>query len=437
MKKYLAVLLVLLILGPAVLFAGGRSGGASGSTGDSEKVVLQVFHYMIQATKQAGNAKVQEAFTKKYPNVTFENNVYNQGSDYFPQLSTALASGEQPNIMQGNAGLYPDVINNGFAMDLTNNPVLKRLNIPTGDLGDVSANGIVYSFPVDIKTWGVFYNVDIFERLGLKVPTTHSELLAVCKKIADAGIDPWIHTFSDAVFGDIEMRNTVWPRALDAGDKDLFDALMTGRKKLSDYPYFMEGLRVWQQRMQWARRDAMANSQDKSLELFVSGQGAMLYTGSWNIGDIVEKTANTKFRFDFFLAPIDENPRSQKLNVQVDQAFMVNPKAKNANVALQFMEFWMTEGALIWSEETMMPLVSGQVSDKLLPVVRSIAAIKGSGNIAHYGDFTKPFNAEFTTAWRRGLTAFAESCVTGGNMTPAQAQANVQALFDNIIATSR
>ena len=31
------------------------------------------------------------------------------------------------------------------------------------------------------------------------------------------------------------------------------------------------------------------------------------------------------------------------MNVQVDQAFMVNPKAENADVALDFMEYWVTD----------------------------------------------------------------------------------------------
>lgn len=401
-------------------------------------VVVQVFHYMLQTTKQAGLKDVQAAYTKLHPNVTFKNIFYNQGTDYFPQLSTALASGEVPEIIMGNPGLYPDVVKEGFAMDLTENKVIKGLNLPKGDLGDVSSNGKIYGFPIDFKTWGVFYNVGIFEKLGLKVPTKQSELLEVADKIKAAGIDPWIHAFKDAVMGDIEMRNTVWPRALAAGNTDLFDSLMTGKKKFADYPYFLEGLKVWQQRMKYYRADALANNQDKSLELFVSGKGAMLYTGSWSVGDLVAKIpAGSDFKFDFFVAPIDEDGASQKLNVQVDQSFMVNPKSKNAAVALDFMEFWITNGATTWSETTLLPLTTGKTSDKLLPLVKTLSSIKASGKIAHYGDFTKPFNTEFTTAWRKGLNEFAESCMTGGTMTPQQALEKLQKYFDDIIAKNK
>ena len=405
---------------------------------EDEEVVIQVFHYMIQTTKQAGLDAVEAAYSALHPNVKFENIMYNQGTDYFPQLSTALASGELPEVIMGNPGLYPDVVAEGFAMDLTDNEVIASLNLPAGDLGDVSADGKIFGFPIDFKTWGAFYNVGIFNELGLEVPTTQAELIAVCEALEAAGIDPWIHSFADAVFGDIEMRNTVWPRALAAGDNDLFESLMSGDSKLADYPYMLEGLQVWQQRMQWHRPDALANNQDKSLELFVAGEGAMLYTGSWGVGDLVSKIPDgSDFEFNFFIAPIDDDPDSQKLNVQVDQSFMVNPKSEYAEQALDFMEFWITDGSTVWSETTLLPLTTGATSEELLPLVKTLAEIKASGNIAHYGDFTRPYNTEFTTAWRKALNEFAESTMTDGGMTPEECLENMQAYFDDIIATNK
>ena len=43
------------------------------------------------------------------------------------------------------------------------------------------------------------------------------------------------------------------------------------------------------------------------------------------------------------------------MNVQVDQSFMVNPQAENADVAVDFMEYWLTQG-IAWSEISQMPL---------------------------------------------------------------------------------
>ena len=120
------------------------------------------------------------------------------------------------------------------------------------------------------------------------------------------------------------------------------------------------------------------------------------------------------------------------MNVQVDQSFMVNPQAENADVAVDFMEYWLTQG-IAWSEISQMPLNTGVVSDKLDPLVRTLAELKASGNIAHYGDFTMPLSTAFTTAWRAELTRSAESVLTGGDMTVEQCIENLQAAFDEVI----
>ena len=39
-----------------------------------------------------------------------------------------------------------------------------------------------YAFAAGFQTGGIFYNRDVFSRLGLKVPTTTTELLALCSR---------------------------------------------------------------------------------------------------------------------------------------------------------------------------------------------------------------------------------------------------------------
>ena len=395
-----------------------------------EEITITVFHYMAQDAKQAGLDAIEHAYSEQHPNVKFQNVYYNQGTDYFPQLSTALSSGQQPNVIMGNPGLYPDLVEEGYIMDLTDNQMIKDMNLPAGDLGDVSANGRIYGFPIDFKTWGVFYNTKIFADNGLEAPNTLTELNELQDKLVSLGIDPYVHSFNDAVYGDIEWRNTFWTRAIAAGDTDIFERLMNGDAKWVDLPYAAEALNNIALRLKNARADAMSNTQDMALEVFCSGGAAMRYDGSWNIGSMLNK--NPQFEIGFFLVPIDDEG-SAKLNVQVDQSFMVNQQAEHADVALDFMEYWLSQG-VAWSEISQMPLNTGVVSDKLLPMVRTLAEIKKSGDIAHYGNFTKPLTSAYTTALRTELTSFVESCITGGGMTVEQALANLDAAFADVRA---
>lgn len=446
MKKTLALMLAVVMMlslaacgGSSVASTSSAAGSEadSSSTGDAETkdVTITVFHYMTQSTKQVGLDAVEQAFAAEHPEyaITWDNVSYNQGTDYFPQLQTALASGDQPEVIMGNPGLYPDLVAEGYVADLSDNTVIKGLNLPSGDLGDATLDGKVYGFPIDFKSWGVFYNKTIFGELGIEEPTTYTELLETCRKISDAGIDPWAHAFGDATFGDIEMRNYVWTKALDAGDNDVFEKLMSGEGKLADYSYFREGLDLWAQRLAWMRPDAMSNDQNAALEAFAAGKVAMMYFGTWGIGDLEEMIEGKDFEYGFFVEPIDDEDGA-RLNVQVDQCFMVNPQSENYNIAVEFVEYWVTKGGASWSAISLMPMLSGDVADNVPAVVKTLAELKGSGNISHYGDFTKPFNSQFTSDWRTYLTAFAESYSNGSKMSADECLTEMQKKFDQDIA---
>ena len=300
---------------------------------------------MAEGDKADGLVQVEEAFKAANPGleVEFENLAYSQGTDFWPQLETAIAAGDNPEIIMGNPGLYTSLIEEGFIKDLTGNEVIKNLGLTAGDMGDVSYKGTWYAYPVDFKSWGVFYNTKIFAEQGIEIPKTHSKLLAACEKLQAAGITPWAQWYADGASVDIEMRPIVWTKALQNGDKDMFEKLMSGEKKVADYPYFAEALKVWGERMTgWARPDATSNKQTDANEVFVSGQAAMLYQGTWNIGTLEALIEGTDFEYGFFLVPSDDTGADPVLNVQVDQAFMVNPKADNADLACTFMEYWLS-----------------------------------------------------------------------------------------------
>lgn len=97
------------------------------------------------------------------------------------------------------------------------------------------------------------------------------------------------------------------------------------------------------------------------------------------------------------------------MNVQVDQAFMVNPKAENADWAVKFMEFFLTEHMGTWSDSTMQPCITGATTENTTDFLKTILDVKASGNTVGYGEFTVPF----TSAYRKALTAYATYCCTG------------------------
>ena len=61
-------------------------------------------------------------------------------------------------------------------------------------------DGVTYMTPSALgDAYGVYYNKDIFDQVGItEEPKTWMELLAVCQKLKDAGIQPIMDNCQDA-----------------------------------------------------------------------------------------------------------------------------------------------------------------------------------------------------------------------------------------------
>jgi raffinose/stachyose/melibiose transport system substrate-binding protein len=393
---------------------------------------ITIAHYMSQQSKTSTFEKCQKLFTKLYPKIKFENTTVVQ-TNYFSLLRTKVAAGDAPDIMMGQPSQYPDIIGTGIIMDFMDSPLLKKAALDKGDLGDCSYKGKVYGLPIDFKTYGVMYNVDIFKKYGLKEPKTQSELLKICETLKKNGVDPWVRSYKDQVFPDIEIRGVLWPLLQKNGKFDAFGKLMSGAKKFADYPEFKQAMTVWTERLKYDRLDDLANDQNKANELFAAGKGAMYYTGTWNIGDI--STKNPKLKMGIFKLPASNVASDSKFPCQVDEVFMVNAKSKKVQLALKFMEFMLSpRGAKVWSEGAQMPsVVKGVKSKSLHPVVLRVMEEKANGNVAHAGLWTEQMYGEYTVKWRATLQKYAAEKKWDIDKLTAE----MQATWDEIIKSNK
>ena len=128
-----------------------------------------------------------ERFNEIYPNVQLS---YVKLDDYNSVLSTALDSNDRPDIffsyswMIGNEKYDPV-----FARmeDLSDSALGLDLDCIRPRLISRDAQGHVLMVPVFTRTYGMLVNNDLFEKEGLSVPTTWSELLSVCEAFRAKG----------------------------------------------------------------------------------------------------------------------------------------------------------------------------------------------------------------------------------------------------------
>ncbi|GAA4489766.1 ABC transporter substrate-binding protein [Microbacterium panaciterrae] len=163
-----------------------------------------------------------------------------------------------------------------------------------------SVYGQMVSLPYQYNVEGIWYNKEIFTKLGLTTPKTFDDLLADAKTIKDAGYTPFAMDGKDAwpitrLIGMYIFRN-VGP--------DAMQAVKDGKAKVTDAEYLKAAQEV--QKMAQAgyfgdgfiSKDGATANND-----FLTGKAAMKYDGSWLLSNINDKAQDTIGADNIGLAP--------------------------------------------------------------------------------------------------------------------------------------
>ena len=128
-----------------------------------------------------------DRFNEIYPNVQLS---YVKLDDYNNTLGMALGSNDKPNIffsytwMIGNEQYDPVF---AHMEDLSTSALGLNLDCIRPGLINRDAEGRVMLVPVFSRTYGMLVNNDLFEKEGFSIPTTWTELMAVCEGFRGKG----------------------------------------------------------------------------------------------------------------------------------------------------------------------------------------------------------------------------------------------------------
>lgn len=196
-KKLLTFSLALTVLAGC---GGNKADTSKASNDENQKIVDDLKGEKVEITFWHGMSKEQEValtditndFMKKYPNIKV--NLQNQSNykDLQSKITTAMASPDSlPNITQAYADWMIKPIEQKLVLDLK--PYMDNSKLKYDNYEDIvksfrqvtEQNGKIYGLPFNKSTDVLFYNKKIFNKLGLKVPTTYEEYQKTCKTIYD------------------------------------------------------------------------------------------------------------------------------------------------------------------------------------------------------------------------------------------------------------
>ncbi len=271
----------------------GCSGGSSSAattdtttaaeTGGDSAVTIKVFSNLTDRTTGQGliEQMLFDSYMEENPNVTIEVEALDDES-YKTKFKAYATGGNMPDLV--NIWCSPSFLDEVVAagtLEPLNADDYADYGFTEGSLDGVTYDGQIYGLPRNTDVLGFYYNKDLFAQYGVEVPTTWDELLAAAQVFQDAGISPiamdgqdkWpLAHFINCMIGTVKGADTYTTMVNSVQNKDYSDP-------------------AWKDTVTAASEQASLLFQPgfettdyaTSMNLFMNGQSAMFFMGSWEM----------------------------------------------------------------------------------------------------------------------------------------------------------
>lgn len=348
---------------------------------------------------------------------------YYSGSNPTGYIRQRLASQDPPDLVYFSA--TPTVeFQQEYLLDLSGYDFLKNYNLSLVNQRDV--DGAVYTVPANYSIICMLYNKTLFAEHGWKVPTTHDELVALCRQIREEAPEliPITHPGS--------MPGTYWRligEIAQCGFLGTQDGILWQEKYVAGEASFEEGFGDTISKLQ-ALIDAgafdVADQEAKNNDVtdnLLQRRAAM----SFMIGGFPYLVTNLKECKDEIggIPYLGDTPEQHFLNVSVNHVGVSKKLSEPGNekkleAALKVMEYFSTEegqNTMHVAVTDVSPL-AGSVPSEEFPPYKDVWDVFSSGSAAPYilegyedvwveaGTFVK--NELFTSGSLDGLSAMVD-----------------------------
>jgi multiple sugar transport system substrate-binding protein len=381
-------------------------------------------HWAEEENKKTVLMAAAKRFEQANPGATVEFTWW-QKAEMFPAMRNAFTAGKG----------FPDVfyfdhearefVRAGWLADLTNGIDWKEVEDwakatwtkpgPDGKTG-------VWAVPLEFSTEEIYYNKDIFDKVGIKVPAdyqfTSDEFLDLCKKIRAAGYDPCANGIGDSpvtgsYLNEYALSAQLGPDELAKlylGEKSWKDSdvvtALSYVKKLLDVPVNPATY-------------ATMKVAEQHVYFHTLRKAAMYPVGGWYTGRAFvppEKGGQPKdFRLGMLRYPVVPNGKGKNVMLcMVGGTIAVAEKSANKELALKLLQQVATiETGTMWVEKTAVltgmktrPAIGGDFKEYFAEMARVHAGQK-LAPVAHRlmlpPKLYEAYNAVLVQGWPLGL----------------------------------
>jgi len=281
---------------------------------------------------------ILDAFHAAHPNITITFDPTNP-PDYNATLRTQLEGGTAPDLFYLRSyATSRQLYEEGYLEPLGDLPGLMENFTEAARAPWATDDGLPYGVPFIAVSHGVYYNIDLFNELGLEVPQTWEELLATAQAIKDAGYDPFANASGDEwTIAEIVFMN-IAPTFI--GGFEGRQAYLKGERCFND-EHAVAAFQAVADIAPFLPEGQEALTYYDSQQLFLMEEAAMWLGGSWDIPFF--ESEEPDFEWSVFGIPAPEGQEQRYVTFHMDAGMGLNAAAPDDHkeAARLFLE-WMT-----------------------------------------------------------------------------------------------
>ncbi len=323
MKKLAALFLILALLLSVTSFGAFAQG----------KVELSLWHYFNTDYEYSDGSIFQKDIDnfnamQDRVHITYE---FVAREDLLRQYQMGAMSGELPDIGMVDNPDMASYIQMGVFADITDklNAWGQLDQFFPGPLNSCTQDGRIYGLPHNSNCLALFYDVDMMEAAGQKVPVTWSEL----REVAKALTDPTVGRYGLAISAVKNEEGTFqfMPWFISAGGK--LEEL--NGKGCVEALTFLNDL-ILDGSMP---KDIVNFTQGDCNNQFISGNVAMQVNGPWNVASIKELAPNKNWA----VALVPRADNGVHASVLGGENFGITTACKDVDAAFEFLTYLMSK----------------------------------------------------------------------------------------------
>ena len=309
-------------------------------SGDADAAPVELRLMVVWGGEQAEYLKdMFKEFSETHPDIEIKLEMVAGGGagPYQESLQTGMASGTGPDVFfEWGGELAGYFIDAGHCEPLE--PYYEKYgwnDIIIGWAKDaVTRNGKVYGVPVSTHGMTFWYRKDLWDKLGLSVPTSYEEVEKLCETTKAAGIYPLSVA---GKYGWMVMRLVDYLLEVSCGP-ELHDQL-NALEASWDRPEVVDAYQLFKKWVdnEWIVPGFLAVNPDDARMPMYQGSALMVFEGSWMETNFKNDEQDVN-NFGFFFHPTGHEP----LRISgFPEQFMINAASKYKDEAAEFINWFI------------------------------------------------------------------------------------------------